>query len=130
MPRIPLSAACLHRQPSESDPRPRGRPAEKPIGTETVIRFKFADLEKYSDWRIVVKGDSVDVCFQDPGKDVEVYFTVDLRTMIELWMGDASYRAALSDGRLKLVGPSALTRNVSTWLALSKFAGIPPAKEI
>lgn len=103
---------------------------EKLIGTETVVRFKFTDLEKYSDWWIVVKGDNVDVCFQDPGKDVEVYFTVDLRTMIELWMGDTPYKAALSDGRLKLVGPSALTRNISHWLAFSTFAGIPPAREI
>ncbi len=61
---------------------------------------------------------------------MEVCFTVDLRTMVELWMGDTPYKAALADGRLKLVGPSALTRNVSHWLAFSKFASIPPAKEI
>ncbi|MCG6872610.1 MAG: winged helix-turn-helix transcriptional regulator [Gammaproteobacteria bacterium] len=103
---------------------------EKLVGNETVVRFKFTDLEKYSDWWLVARKKDVDVCYQDPGKEVDVYFTVDLRTMTELWMGDTTYRKAAAAGRLKLVGPVALTRNVSSWLVPSIFAGIPPAGEI
>ncbi len=99
-------------------------------GTETVIQFKFVDLDKYQDWWLVVIGDRIDICTKDPGKDVDVYFTVDLRTMVELWMGDTAYKTALSDGRLKLVGPSALTRNVSSWMVASQFAGMPSARQI
>jgi hypothetical protein len=45
-------------------------------------------------------------------------------------MGDESYQQAVKDKRMSLIGPSALTRNVQSWLADSVFAGIPPAKHI
>ncbi len=99
-------------------------------GNQSVIRFKFTDLKKLSDWWLLVKGDNVDICLEDPGKEVDVYFTTDLRTMINCWMGDETYRAAIADKRLKLVGPSALTRNIQYWISDSIFAGIPPAREI
>jgi len=103
---------------------------DKLPGGQTVVRFRFTDLAKFNDWWVVVSADKVDVCIQDPGKDVDVYFTVDLRTMIEVWMGDTAYRSAINDGRLKLVGPTVLTRNVSSWLQPSVFADIRPAREI
>lgn len=104
--------------------------ADKLPGDETVIRFKFTDISQFSDWWIVTSENDVDVCVRDPGKDVDVYFTTDLRTMIEVWMGDTAYKTAISDGRLILVGQSGLTRNVESWLAPSVFAGIAPATAI
>lgn len=105
------------------------RPDKLP-GGQSVIRFRFTDLEKLNNWWLIVKNDNVDICLEDPGKEVDVYFTTDLRTMIDCWMGDASYRSAIADKRLNLVGPSALTRNVQSWLSDSVFAGIRPAREI
>lgn len=99
-------------------------------GEESVIRFKFIDLKKMGDWWLLVKGCNVDICLEDPGKDVDVYFTTDLRTMINCWMGDESYKTAIADKRLKLVGPSALTRNIQHWISDSIFNGIPSAREI
>jgi DNA-binding HxlR family transcriptional regulator len=103
---------------------------DKLPGNETVIRFRFTDVDKFNEWWIVANDDDVDVCVRNPGKDVDVYFTTDLRTMIEVWMGDTPYKSAINEGRLKLVGPSTLTRDVKSWLAPSIFAGIPPATEI
>lgn len=100
---------------------------DKLVGRETVIRFNFTDLEEFKTWWIVVSGDDVDICVHDPKKEVDVYFNVDLRTMCELWMGDISYKKALADNRLQLLGLPALTRNVSDWLKCSIFAGIPSA---
>lgn len=105
------------------------RPDKLP-GSETVVRFKFTDLKEFSDWWIVVSEREVDVCVKDPGKDIDIYFTTDLRTMIETWMGDIPYRSAIASGRLKLVGPKTLTRNISGWMSDSIFAGIPPARQI
>lgn len=104
--------------------------ADKLPGNQSVIRFCFTDLEKLNNWWLIVKDKQVDICLEDPGKDVDVYFTTDLRTMIDCWMGDQSYTAAVADKRLNLVGPSALTRNIRSWLADSVFAGIRPASEI
>lgn len=103
---------------------------DKLVGDETVIRFNFRDVDEFPTWWIVVSGEDVDVCIRDPGKDVDVYFNVGLRVMCEVWMGDMSYKRAIADGKLELVGLPALTRNVERWLAPSIFAGIPPAKKI
>jgi len=97
---------------------------DKLPGGETTIRFHFTNLDSYQDWWLIVKADHTDVCIKDPGREVDVYFTVDLRTMTELWMGDCSYKQALADGRLKLVGNNALTRSVTSWLALASFAKV------
>jgi DNA-binding HxlR family transcriptional regulator len=103
---------------------------DKLPGNETVIRFKFTDVKKFNEWWLVASDSNVDVCVRDPGKEVDIYFTTDLRTMIQLWMGDVPYKTTLSDGRLKLVGPSVLIRDVNSWLTPSVFAGIPPATAI
>ena len=103
---------------------------DKLPGRETIIRFNFNDVEDYATWWLLVTGEEVDVCVHDPGREVDIYFNVDLRTMCEVWMGDVSYKQASSDGKLNVVGPSALTRNVSSWLEPSIFADIPPANAI
>lgn len=105
------------------------RPERLP-GEETVIQFNFMDLKKLGKCWIVVRNKDVDVCLEDPGKDVDIWFVTDLRTMIEVWMGDITYRQAIREKRLKLVGSSSLVRNVSRWMANSVYAGIPHAKEI
>ena len=99
-------------------------------GDETIIRFKFTDIEDLSEWWLVVTGDQVDVCVKDPGKEVDIYFTVSVKTMADIWMGDKSYRQARTGGDLKIVGHSSLTRNLTDWMNLSIFADLPPASEI
>jgi DNA-binding HxlR family transcriptional regulator len=99
-------------------------------GNENVIRFKFTDIEDLSEWWLVVTGDQIDICVKDPGKEVDVYFTSTVKTLADIWMGDTTYRRALADGTLKIVGNSALTRNITAWMNLSLFAGLPPASEI
>lgn len=103
---------------------------DKLIGTQSVIRFQFTDLNEYQYWWLVVQDGQVDTCIKDPGKEVDIYFTTDLRTMIEVWVGDVSYRKAVADDRLKVVGPKALSRDISTWIRPSLFDGIEPATEI
>lgn len=103
---------------------------EKLIGNETVIRFRFTDIQELNNWWLVVKGSEIDACIHDPGKDVDVYITTDLRTMIEVWMGDKTYKNAIAKGDLTLVGPKAMTSTISSWINGSIFEGIRPAKEI
>ena len=103
---------------------------ENLVGSETVVRFHFTDLDEYKDWWMVIKPDDIDTCVSDPGKEVDVYFTTDLRTMIEAWMGDITYKKAIAENRLKLIGPTELTRNVTSWIKGSIFEGIPSATEI
>jgi len=103
---------------------------DKLVGNETVIRFKFTDIKDLSNWWLVARDKDVDVCVKDPGKDVDVYFTCPVKTMIDVWMGELSYRKAVNSNKLKVVGPSVLTRNIFTWMDVSIFADLPSAEEI
>jgi len=103
---------------------------EKLVGKETVIHFHFTDIRSHSRWWIVVKRDEVDLCVSDPGKDVDVWFTTSVKTMVNIWMGESTYRQAIRNGSLKLVGNSALTRSVTDWMRNSEYADLPTASKI
>ena len=103
---------------------------ENLAGDETVIRFKFTDIQKFPDWWMVVEDDKVDLCTNDPGKDVDVYFTTTVKTMVDVWMGWSTYRKAIAQDELKLVGPKALINNVSAWMEDSIYADAAPASSI
>lgn len=103
---------------------------DKLVGRETTIRFKFTDIDDLADWWLLVCGNDVDVCTRDPGKDVDIYFTGEVKTMVDIWMGSLSYKKAVRENHLKVVGPQALTRNFFAWMTPSVFADLPPAEEI
>jgi DNA-binding HxlR family transcriptional regulator len=103
---------------------------ENLIGNETVIRFKFTDIKDYPNWWMVVQGNEIDICVKDPGKEIDVYFTTTVKTMAEVWMGDSTYKKAIANDGLKLVGQKALTKDISAWMESSVFAGMAPASEI
>lgn len=102
----------------------------KLIGNETVIRFKFTDIEQYPDWWLVVEGSEIDLCVNDPGKDIDVYFTTNVKTMADIWMGDNTYKKAIRDGAVKIVGDKIFTRNITAWMSNSIFTDLPSASEI
>ena len=103
---------------------------EKLPGRETVIRFNFTDIEQYPEWWLVSRGDEIDLCVKDPGKDIDVYFTTSVKTIADIWMGDNSYRRAIREGTLKVVGDKALTHNITDWMKNSIFTDLPAASEI
>jgi len=89
-----------------------------------VIEFIYPELPKSQrKWWLIVEPDrTVDLCHIDPGFDVDLYATVDLRTMTEIWMGLRSVADAVDRETLLLVGSSDLIRSMQTWLGLSPFA--------
>ena len=103
---------------------------DKLIGKETVIRFRFTDIDTYPDWWLVVTEDEIDLCVNDPGKEVDVHFTSAVKTMADIWMGDTTYKKASREGHLKIVGDRLLTRNITDWMANSIFTDLPPASNI
>ncbi len=105
------------------------RPDKLP-GAKAVIRFHFSDFDELTNWWIVVDGKNVDICTADPGKDVDVYINTSVRTMTEAWMGQTSYRQAKAAGQFEVQGPSALTRNISAWLADCIYVDMPSPAEI
>lgn len=103
---------------------------DKLPGKQTVIRFHFDDVSEFSTWWVVVCDDEIDMCIHDPGKEVDIYFNTSVQIMCQLWMGEISYKKAIADKHLEMIGPKALTHDVASWLKPNMFAGIPPAKQI
>lgn len=97
---------------------------------ETVVRFKFTDITEPANWWLIANHSAVDVCTSDPGREVDVYFTCAVPTMVNIWMGQLSYKKAVRQQQLKVVGPAVLTRDIFSWISPAIFADLPPAAEI
>jgi DNA-binding HxlR family transcriptional regulator len=91
-----------------------------------VIQIAYRDLPppERKWWLLVEPGIDVDLCSIDPGYDVDLHISTDLRTMTELWMGYAPIADAIDDGSLMLVGDRQLETSFPTWLGSSGFAGM------
>lgn len=93
---------------------------------QTTLRFHFTDIETYPDWWIVVRDRRLDLYVNDAGREVEVYFTITVKTMADVWMGRLSYRKAMAEKALTMVGRSALINPSATGMQASVLAGIEP----
>jgi len=90
----------------------------------SVIHFRYPEqpLPQRAWWLIVEPGEPVDLCLVDPGFDVDLYVSVDLRTMTAIWMGLDTVRQAEATGRMVLTGDRGLATQMQAWLGLSPFA--------
>lgn len=87
-----------------------------------VVEFLYSDLPttKRLWWLVVEPDGGVDLCWSDPGFEIDLYVTTDLRTMTAVWMGLTT--VAKEAGRIRLEGSRDMARSIQTWLGLSPFA--------
>ncbi|MFT4769293.1 MAG: DNA-binding HxlR family transcriptional regulator [Glaciecola sp.] len=87
-----------------------------------VVQFLYGELPKSKqDWWLVVEPDGeVDLCWSEPGFEVDLYISTDLKTMTAIWMG----LQTVQDSRdsIKFSGSKNLQGSMQTWLGLSPFA--------
>jgi hypothetical protein len=93
---------------------------------ETVICLVFDELKKYKTWWLLVDGDVVDLCTEDPGKDVDLYLNSSVRTVVEVWEGDLDIRAALRDKSIRAHGPRHLIRTMPDWFGMCLYKEVRP----
>lgn len=100
-------------------------PAPLPNG-RTVIHFVYSDVPASQKhwWLIIEPGADVDLCCVDPGFDVDLFVTAQLRAMTSVWLGLSSVRKELSDRRMFLDGNRMIAADMQKWLGLSAFSGI------
>jgi len=93
-----------------------------------IIYVEFPDAPKaLRRWWLVIDQGDVDLCLEDPGREVDVFLSTSLRTMTQIWMGDLAVGQARSQGMLKVVGPLRLVRCLTDWLGANTFAHVAPA---
>jgi DNA-binding HxlR family transcriptional regulator len=91
-----------------------------------TIQVIFTDLpeSRRNWWLVVAPSQGVDLCSVDPGFDVDLYLSTDLRTMTEIWMGYTSIALAKEQSRLLITGSKRLEADVNSWMCLSPFAKV------
>ena len=91
---------------------------------ETAICLIFDELTEHKTWWLLVDGDVVDLCTEDPGKDVDLYINSSVRTIVEVWEGDLDMRTALSDGSIKAHGLRHLVRTMPDWFGVCLYKDV------
>ncbi len=105
------------------DMRRNINPAPLPA-QRTVIQFRYPELPaNRRDWWLIIDPEAkveVDLCAKDPGFQVNLWITTDLKTMTAIWMGLSSVKE--SQSKLLVDGDSVLARSMEQWLGFSHFA--------
>ncbi len=88
----------------------------------TVVQFVYHDLPSTKrDWWLVIEpAGEVDLCWADPGFEIDLYVSTDLRTMTAVWMGVTEVSAERE--KFEFSGSREISSTFQTWLGLSPFA--------
>lgn len=91
---------------------------------QTVICLIFDELKKHKAWWLLIDDDTVDVCTEDPGRDVDLYLNSSVRAVVEVWEGDLEMRTALRSGAIKAHGPRHLVRTLPDWFGVCLYKDV------
>ena len=89
---------------------------------QTVVQFLYPELPRSKQrwWLVIEPQGDVDLCWADPGFDIDLYVTTDLRTMTAIWMGLTTVKR--ESEQMKLIGAKEIASSMQVWLGLSPFA--------
>lgn len=95
-----------------------------------VLQFAFNEPNKdpKNFWAISKPGSAVDVCYVDPGFDVDLFVMAELRAMVSAYMGHSQLQAEIKADRIQLFGSTVLEKTIGRWLMLSSYARGPDAR--
>jgi DNA-binding HxlR family transcriptional regulator len=103
----------------------RGLRTEALPKTRAVVLFRFSDARRAEQrfW-LCASQEVVDVCYKNPGFDVDLTVDTDVRTLTEVWLGTHPIDRCIRERRVRLSGNRSLERAFPGWLALSSFAHV------
>jgi len=89
-----------------------------------VVEFRYPELapEQGRYWLIITPGQPVDLCSLDPGHDIDLLVTADLRAMTSAWMGLSEFESELRGKRIELSGDARLSQTFTRWIGRSGLA--------
>ncbi len=93
---------------------------DRVAGRQVTVRFEFREHPKI--YWLVLDGPEPELCYNDPGRDVDLVVTVDEIAFGRVLMGRARISDAISRGDIELDGRPELIRDFPRWLGPSRFA--------
>jgi DNA-binding HxlR family transcriptional regulator len=91
----------------------------------TVLRFALRDRATENYW-FLLRRPHPELCTKSSGYVEDVVVHTDAKTLVDLHLKRLSYAEAVRSERLRLDGPTRLTRRFPTWFRTSPFAEFIP----
>ncbi|MGI9521419.1 MAG: winged helix-turn-helix transcriptional regulator, partial [Hyphomicrobiaceae bacterium] len=100
-----------------------------PKNRRFVVNFQYPNmpLNRRSYW-LLFSGGEVELCYRDPGYDVDLLVKTDVKALVEIWLGHTSIEEAVGDGSLSLTGATKDVLAFRAWFALSTLAPFAAAQ--
>ena len=85
------------------------------------FRLSGVPISRRRYWLVFERG-LVDLCYRNPGFEVDLFVEASLRALTQIWLGHVSIDQAIRDARLRLDGSRDDLRAFHSWFALNMFA--------
>lgn len=99
-------------------------PTALPRRKRCVIEFTYPELPRDESrfWLVNKPGEMVDLCLIDPGYDVDLYITAELKAMTSAWMGLSGLKDEIDRGAISIIGDREIAMRIDAWMVRSSFA--------
>ncbi|MCO5131273.1 MAG: helix-turn-helix transcriptional regulator [Xanthobacteraceae bacterium] len=88
-----------------------------------VVAFRLSGVPvSHRHYWLVFERGVVDLCYRDPGFEVDLFVEASLRRLTQIWLGHVGIEQAIRDGWLRLDGSRGDRHAFRAWFALSMFA--------
>jgi len=102
----------------------RGRVNMEEISQERItIQFNFHSPKSDTYW-LVISQDDVVICVTDPGFEINVLVSANLKSFFKLWLGRLNYEEIIGQNDLTIDAIPALEQSFPTWFAWSHAAPV------
>jgi DNA-binding HxlR family transcriptional regulator len=94
-----------------------------PADRRFVVLFQLSGVpvNRRRYWVVFDHGEA-DLCIKDPGYEVDLYVSAQLRTLTQIWLGHVTIGEAVRDERLSFDGARGDIEAFASWFALSSTA--------
>ncbi len=101
-----------------------------PDDKRVMVEFKLHGYKsKQKSWWLIFEDSEADLCYKDPGYEIDLYVKAHIRDLTEVWVSRRRLNEAVRDGSLKLEGALRQVRNFSKCFSLSMLHQ-PPRRPI
>ena len=89
-----------------------------------VMKLTFPEQapDQQDFWIMCRPGFDVDVCFLDPGFEVDLYIVAEFDALVSAYFGYSDLSREIENERVNLIGESAIAKTIDQWLILSSYA--------
>jgi DNA-binding HxlR family transcriptional regulator len=95
----------------------RGIRPEPPMPRRRTVQFLYPDLIPADrNWWLVVERSDVELCYYDPGYEIDLLVTGSLRSVTSVWMGLSRLSQEIAAREVQIDGDPVLARELGRWL--------------